>query len=322
MRLQADITTALIGEQKAALYRIDGSPRTLEDTLVELNVTSLRIALFSDRSQVAPLDRSVAALTLFSALPFDTFLCLHCSDVWADPSHQTVPEAWSFRDRSELRRLFAAYLDDVFNRVAATGARVGRIQIGNEVTQGLLWPFGRDWDGFAELYGVGAALARRRFPDAQLVLHTDLGGAEERAVRWYEEAERRRVPFDAIGLSYYPVWHGDLHRLEATLDMLARRFDRPIVIAETGYMNTAEKTSAWFGDWTARNIPYADEGQPRFVDALASIIDTADDRVCREVFWWGAFAHRSQEHFPVSWFDREGRSLAIVGKLAGGAAHG
>jgi arabinogalactan endo-1,4-beta-galactosidase len=322
MRLQADITTALIGEQNGALYCIDGNPRGLEDALVELNVTSLRVALFSDGSQVTPIDRSLAALARFSAPPLEVFLCLHCSDVWADPSHQAVPVEWSFRDRSELRRVFAAYLTDVLTRVAATGARVCRIQIGNEVTQGFLWPFGRDWDGFAELYGLGAALVRGHFPDAQLVLHTDLGGAEERALRWYEEAERRRIPFDAIGLSYYPVWHGDLHRLEATLDMLARRFDRPIVIAETGYMNTAEKTSAWFGDWIAGNIAYADEGQPRFVDALASVIDAADGCVCRDVFWWGAFAHRSQEHFPMSWFDRDGRSLTIVGKLARRPTHG
>jgi arabinogalactan endo-1,4-beta-galactosidase len=321
MRVQADITTALLDIQRDATYGIGGEHVPLAGALASLNLASVRIALFSNHSAVVPLDRSLDALRLAAALSLDAYLCLHCSDAWADPSHQSIPTDWNFRDRNGVRATFAAYLENILRRAAATGARIRYIQLGNEVTRGFLWPFGGDWNDFADLYAAGAALMRRHLPKARLVLHTDLGGSGERAIHWYAEAERRRLPFDAIGLSYYPVWHGDLDSLQATLEGLARRFGRPILIAETGYMNTAEKTSAWFGDWTARGIPYAEAGQGAFLEELACVIDAADERVCRDVFWWGAFAHLSPDHFPVSWFDRHGRALAVVARLGGKRLH-
>jgi arabinogalactan endo-1,4-beta-galactosidase len=316
MRVQADITTGLLQEQGDAIYRVGGDALCLEDVILRLGIDTVRIAFFSGESPVLHLDRSFRALERLAALGLDAYLCLHCSDSWADPSHQAIPRGWNVADGYELRDVFASYLIGIVKRVAAVGARVRYIQIGNEVTNGLLWPFGRDWDSFADLCSVAGAIVRDYLPHAKLVLHTDLGGGGENAARWYAEVRRRRLPFDVIGLSYYPVWHGDLEFLHATLHGLADVMDRPILIAETGYMNTAAKTSAWFGDWTAQGLPYSEAGQRRFLAYLREIVDASPALVEREVFWWGAFAHRTREHFPVSWFDGTGRALGVTEDVA------
>lgn len=41
--------------------------------------------------------------------------------------------------------------------------------------------------------------------------------------------------FDVIGLSFYGYWHGDLSDLQANLDDISARYDKPVMVAETAY---------------------------------------------------------------------------------------
>ncbi len=52
------------------------------------------------------------------------------------------------------------------------------------------------------------------------------------------------VPFDAIGVSYYPWWHGGLEGLRTNLDGLATRYHKRIWILETSYPWTLEGADA------------------------------------------------------------------------------
>ena len=53
------------------------------------------------------------------------------------------------------------------------------VQLGNEITHGLLWPVGKvpQWDNLAGFLKAGGAAVKEVFPQAQLVLHLDCGGA-------------------------------------------------------------------------------------------------------------------------------------------------
>ena len=42
----------------------------------------------------------------------------------------------------------------------------------------------------------------------------------------------RNVPFDVIGLSYYPKWHGTLLDLQTNMADLAHRYHRQVMVAE------------------------------------------------------------------------------------------
>jgi len=55
-----------------------------------------------------------------------------------------------------------------------------------------------------------------------ILLHFEEGGRTGEAVRFFDRLRSRNVRFDAVGLSYYPWWHGSLDSLAATVNALAR----------------------------------------------------------------------------------------------------
>src|SRR5690349_25106635 len=66
-------------------------------------------------------------------------LDLHYSDTWADPGKQVIPEAWRGLDSIEaLAEQVRAYTAEVLGALVAAGARPDMVQIGNEITPGLL----------------------------------------------------------------------------------------------------------------------------------------------------------------------------------------
>ena len=67
------------------------------------------------------------------------------------------------------------------------------------------------------------------------MVHYDQGG-DNAGSRWFfDNVVAQHVPFDVIGLSYYPFWHGTLSQLRANLDDLAQRYQRDVSVVETQY---------------------------------------------------------------------------------------
>ncbi|MCB0435078.1 MAG: glycosyl hydrolase 53 family protein, partial [Mangrovimonas sp.] len=65
-----------------------------------------------------------------------------------------------------------------------------------------------------------------------IMLHIALGGQNDEAVFWLDNMLARDVQFDIIGLSYYPRWHGTLNDLNANLNDLIRRYNKPVNVVE------------------------------------------------------------------------------------------
>jgi arabinogalactan endo-1,4-beta-galactosidase len=176
------------------------------------------------------------------------------------------------------------------------------VQIGNEVTAGMLWPLGQiyatdtpDWDGFVTLLQAGIAGARgarvRHRPE--VMVHIDRGG-DNGGSRWfYDHVLERDVDLDVIGLSYYPFWHGPVEDLQANLDDLAAAYGKDLVVAETAYPWTLDN-----GDSLENHIdqpaelPDADRwpatpaGQAAYFRALRSTIAAVPGGLGRGFFAW------------------------------------
>ena len=76
--------------------------------------------------------------------------------------------------------------------------------------------------------------------DIPIMIHLDNGGFNEMYVEWFDEFTKRAEPFDIIGLSYYPFWHGTMEQLEFNMRDMARRYGKKLVFAETSMGFTME----------------------------------------------------------------------------------
>ncbi len=161
-------------------------------------------------------------------------LDFHYSDTWADPAHQTKPAAWRSLDFAALTNTMHSYTRDVLRAFAQRGLTPDIVQVGNEISAGLLWPDGKwdDFDKLAALLRAGIRGVREAAPTAQVMLHLALGGQNDKS-RWFlDNALRRGVEFDLIGQSYYRRWHGTLDDLKTNLTDLATRYRQGIVVVE------------------------------------------------------------------------------------------
>src|SRR4029079_19197443 len=88
---------------------------------------------YDDRDHTAAFAREVKAAGMGFLLDF------HYSDTWADPGKQVIPEAWrGLATLDALAEQVRAYTADVVGAMVAAGARPDMVQVGNEITPGML----------------------------------------------------------------------------------------------------------------------------------------------------------------------------------------
>jgi arabinogalactan endo-1,4-beta-galactosidase len=239
------------------------------------------------------------------------YLDIHYSDFWADPTKQNVPAAWSGQDLTQLTATVESYTKQVISAFAAQGTPVDMVSIGNEIRNGILWPYGEincpstvtdcgGWTGLAQLLKAGVTGAEAGNPAGHkllIMMHYDQGGDEASSAAFYSSLESYGVPFDVIGLSYYSILgDGPLADLKANVDNLATVFHKPIVIAETQYPWTLANGNSPIGDstgdfaWETSQLnpgyPATPGGQFSFLTDELSIMATAPDGLGAGIFYW------------------------------------
>jgi arabinogalactan endo-1,4-beta-galactosidase len=242
----ADLSFLLQEEAAGNTFSDHGVVRPADRILAEHGANLVRLRVWVHPP--AGYSDEAAALTLARRahrLGQQILLDLHYSDFWADPGHQPTPAAWQGQDLPTLAGTVRDYTRTVVADFARQGTPVDLVQIGNEVTAGMLWPLGQiyqadgqHWAEFATLLKAGIAGAREGNPRRhrlQVMVHIDRGGDNGGSTWFYDHIAAQGVRFDVIGLSYYPFWHGSLAALTQNLNDLATRYGKDIVVAETAY---------------------------------------------------------------------------------------
>jgi arabinogalactan endo-1,4-beta-galactosidase len=331
----ADLSFTLQLERAGLGFSDAGRSASVEQLLAARGMNLVRLRLWVD----PPPDTSDLAATLAlarraNAAGCHTMLALHYADFWADPTHQPTPRAWAGRDLDELADNVRRYTTDVVSALAAQGTPPALVQIGNEVSNGMLWPSGRiqrgttaEWDVLATLLQAGVLGVRDAGPDVRTVVHTDRGGDRRGCERFFGNLLDRGVEFDVAGLSYFPWWHGPLAALSANLDGIVERIDRPVAVVESAYPWTLQ-TDGIPDPYVphARALPEADrfpptpQGQAAFFAALRTVIDdVSGDAGLGFVAWEPAWlaAVRPSPGEPnrfanLTMFDRAGAGLPAL----------
>lgn len=190
-----------------------------------------------------------------------------------------------------MKAVFAFSRDNV-SAFREQGAMPDMVQIGNEISSGMLWPDGRlpeRWDQLADLLiaGVrGAEAGKGDSPRPAIMIHIDQGGNQEATKWFFDNLILHHVPFDIIGQSYYPWWQGSLSDLRNNLAFMANRYRKPIILAEIAWdWRTGEEFKG-----KKQEFPETPEGQGEFLLAVVKVVKDTPAGLGGGVFWWEPMA--------------------------------
>lgn len=234
-------------------------------------------------------------------------LDFHYSDFWTDPSKQTMPKAWRGLSLEEVASNVYEYTKETLRKTIAAGVPLHGVQIGNEITNGMLWPLGR-------LEAVEGESVRRGYPNLflllskaskavrevdesiRIVVHLERSFDAQIYREFFDEMTYRGLDFDVIGMSYYPYWHGTFDQLFANVDALKKRFGKAIWIVETAYaftMDAVDVNGESWSPWVEKTeinglhyeppFPFTQEGQAGF---LRELIRLSEEHGVEEIHYW------------------------------------
>ena len=221
------------------------------DAFVKNGVDHIRIRIWNDPKSEngepylagnCDLDNYIKLAKLAKSKGFKILMDLHYSDFWADPGKQFIPKAWVGLGIDELCEAVYSFTKDCLVRAKQEDVLPDMIQVGNEITNGILWPIGKleidgkrgNYDNFCRLIKSGCRACREVAPNAKIMLHLERSNDKAVYQEFYTEMEKSGVDYDIIGASYYPYWHGTPDALMENLTE-CRRFGKEIIIAELGY---------------------------------------------------------------------------------------
>jgi len=291
-------------EANNGIYRENGIEKDALQIFKDHNINFVRLRLWhTPSSAYNNLEKTILMASRIKSFGFKFLLDFHYSDTWADPAHQTKPTAWQSLSFQELKDSIYQYSYDVVNALKNQNTLPEMIQIGNEITCGILWNDGRvcdqfntpqQWTQLAELINEGIRGINESLESGdtiKIMIHIDRGG-DNNGSRWFfDHLLSENVNFDIIGLSYYPWWQGSLTDLEFNINDLAQRYNKEIVIAETAY--------PWTLDWydNVQNIvgepgqllpgyPATVGGQADFLSDLINIVQNIPGNKGAGLFYW------------------------------------
>jgi arabinogalactan endo-1,4-beta-galactosidase len=346
----ADFSHLAYFESRGVVYKNGGQVQDGIQILKDHGINCVRLRLFtSSAAQAAanpynyinntaytvPLAVRVKNAGLLFCLDF------HYSDTWADAGHQLTPAAWFSLTFPQMVQQMRTYNSNTIAAFAAAGAMPDYVQIGNEITQGMLFTNsagatigqvsgngGTSWSQLGQLMnaaiqGIRDATNATGAKMPQIIVHIDRGADWATTMWFFDNLTAQGVPFDIIGESYYPFFHGPLTDLSTCLSNAAVRYHKPIMVAETAFPFTNTCPTAWKSQLYGF-LPTT-QGQVDFIAALATIVKGVPNQLGAGVFYWGteyqAVSGVNEAGFnTASFFAADGNVLPVADGVGGMAA--
>ncbi len=244
-------------------------------------------------------------------LAFKFLLDFHYSDTWADPGKQYLPRAWQGKTHTELVEAVFAYTRDTLISFREAGAMPDMVQVGNEISHGMLWPDGKlpgNWDNFADLVkgGIrGIEAARGQSTEPRIMIHIDKGGDRSATKYFFDKLNSYGITYDVIGQSYYPWWQGSLAELRENLAFMADAYRKDIMVVETAYNWRPAEYQNKPGPF-----PESPQGQKEFLEAVNEAVMATPQGRGKGVFWWEPAVTANRNSRGMC--DNDGNALPVI----------
>jgi arabinogalactan endo-1,4-beta-galactosidase len=308
----ADVSFLRQAEAQGTIFKEAGQPKPGLQIFKDHGYNWVRLRLFHTPVRLPNnLEYTIASAKEVKNLGFKFLLNFHYSDTWADPAKQTLPKAWVGKSHEELVQAVFQYTRDTLSAFGEAGALPDMVQIGNEITPGMLWPDGRlpeNWSNFAELLKAGirgVQAGSGTNPAPRIMIHIDKGGNKQATRQFFDKLNTFGVEFDVIGQSYYPWWHGSLLDLRENLNFMAATYHKDIILVEVAYCWRPAQYQQRSGPF-----PETPEGQKEFLGEVNRLVLSTPDNRGIGLFWWepavtGPLRSRS-------FFDDDGNALPVL----------
>lgn len=288
-----------------------GTEQTLVNVLESYGVNYIRLRLWVDPYSEDGISyggggndfpATIRMIKEIKASGLKYLLDFHYSDFWADPGKQIKPKAWKDYDEEQLEKAVYEHTQSTLKRLKEDGLFPDMVQIGNEITNGLLWPDGKKpaYDKITRFVNAGIRGVRAVDGDVQIMLHLDHGDDHEMCRDWLDHFRKRGEEFQIIGLSYYPVWNGAMKGLIDNMNLLARRYGKPMIVAEVSQPFTMEDYASYEGlapekrkgaaakPALEKNLEYpaTKQGQTLFMEKFMEEVAAVEDGLGIGYFYW------------------------------------
>lgn len=298
----ADVSLIEELEERNAEYYLHGEKKDLFAILHECGINMVRLRIWNDpyNEKGEPygggrndLETTIKLAKRVHQNEMEFMLDFHYSDFWADPAKQIKPKAWVMLQGKELEQAVYEYTKETLICLKKEGLVPSVVQVGNEITNGFLWPDGHveNLEQMACLLKEGIRAVRECCPNAKIMLHLDFGTNNELYTRWFTDIEPYALDFDMIGMSYYPYWNGSLDMLLDNMNDISRRFHKDVVIAETAIGYTTDNLGchvAVYSEELEKKTAFSGtkEGQKQFLETLYEKVKKVDNNRGVGVIYW------------------------------------
>jgi arabinogalactan endo-1,4-beta-galactosidase len=244
-------------EKAGGLYRHAGQTGDAVQILHDAGCNLFRVRLFVDPTTdflkgsgaVQSLPYVIALAKRIKAVDALFLLDIHYSDTWADPLHQETPASWKDLNAEALQQKVYTYTKSILQECQDNGVMPDMVQVGNEITAGMLWPTGKlyaatgdaeehQWQHFAALFNAGAKAVREAQTadhKIRIVFHIHGGGRDGLPKWFFDKISHYSVDYDIMGLSFYPAWNDSLPLLQKNMAELVQTYNKDILLAEVSY---------------------------------------------------------------------------------------
>ncbi len=247
--LGADISgTTQLESNGEKLYNAKGEIRENTALMKELGLNAVRLRVWvNPRGGWSGAEDVLEMAKRAKYYDMAVMIDFHYSDWWADPGKQHIPAAWQYMSYDEMKNALAEHTEDVLSLLKKNNIDVKWVQVGNETTNGFLWPMGRASDNMEKYAGfteVGYQAVKKVYPNAQVIIHIDGGCDQKRYDFIFDGLKKFGAHYDMIGLSVYPYWDvvaklesdwkGSVRDFTANVKHLYEKYGKETMVVETG----------------------------------------------------------------------------------------
>lgn len=234
------------------------------------------------------------------------------SDYWGNDS---IPADWlekieGVEDKDEITSILTDclynYTKSFMRRLADAGIYPEYVSLGNEMSGGILMPYGdssNNTESFKEFLEAGYKAVKEVSKDSKIVLHVACNGDDlfwkskvGTGMWFFNLCEENGIKYDVIGTSYYPFWGqtDDQYAVKKKINaddmvewcnMMIDRFDKDVLVMESGINwgkpGQLANNGAYEGIYA-----YSPEDQKNFMYELINALKSVKDGRCVGDLYW------------------------------------